>query len=1382
MSRTLTPRASRKATPRATDGHREWLGLVDTDGPFLALPTLKRVYPQGIPTAPAGPIRAVRDVKPTFERAWDDTHAAWVEGQSGPVSSARADPAPALEKYRTARDLWVRTVLRDVLGWGEHVVEGTGAVTLCATTSPDGQERVAPNFALAAAGSVGALVLVVDPVEDMRVVLPGRWAASPIDRMEALLRAPEAPCTVGLVTDGRWWALVSAAEGTMSASGVVDSLTWAEETGVRDAFIELLSVRRLLGGREEDRLPAMFAESVLAAEEVTEALGVQVRQAVELLVAAFSEGAREALRRDGADPLPEEAGSVYDAAVTVMMRIVFLLFAEERGLLPGTALFQQAYGMAGQLDALEQRAREGEEVLEDTSLVWHRLLATSRALAAGANFEDVRLPAYGGSLFDEARFPFLAQVTPQGTLAVTVPDRVMLHALRAVQIAHVKAGTGNRGGHVEARRISFRDIDVEQIGYVYEGLLGYTCARAEETIVGLIGKAGDEPEIPLSVLDGFAERCPDDAAIAKATLDWVKKDQPSLEKKLVSVAALAKAFGAGDAVEDAERALLQVSRDDAALRETLRTWVGAIRRDLRGRPTVFQPGDVYVVETPSRKNAGAHYTPRSLAEEVVVHALQPLVYQPGPYQTSDSAQWRLLPPSRILQLKVADIACGSGAFLVAAARYLAERLVEAWHEEGVRTPAGQLLRRALREVVASCLYGVDINEMAVEMCKLSLWLVSLDPQLPFSFVDHKIRVGNSLLGVTDLRQVRALHIEPAAVPTQQGVFDLAETVGPVEGMELDRVVEEAAEQMRELSQPVMESDPQRSARAKARTLERTTTTTASARRVADSVIAAGLALGGKPGKKLDAAYENLRIAVERDLRTTDPDGAMLDALLERGLTPTATTDYARWECLHWPLVFPEVFGRGGDFTGFDAVIGNPPFLGGKKLTPALGQNVREWYVYVLATGTKGNADLVAYFFLRSMALLNARGTLGLIATNTVAQGDTREVGLDRMVADGFTITRAVQSEQWPSASAALEYAAVWGTRGSVKEGMMFVSNGEEVRQISTLLEAVGRVEGSPVALQENKGLAFQGCVVLGKGFVIPPEEAHEWNAQDPQNAEVLFPYLNGENLNSRPDGSASRWVIDFGERTEQAAARYARPWEHVTAAVRPERMTKDAEKYPRMVHEWWKFWNGRPGLRKAVADLDEVLAIALVSKTVMPLRVSTGQVFSHALGVFATDSFAAQAVLSSSLHQAWAIRNGSGMRNDPRYTPTDVFETFPRPERTPALEAIGRTLDEERREIMLRRQLGLTDLYNLVNSPAVAAGSDRDVDRLREIHRDLDETVTAAYSWDDLQLEHGFHTYRKMTRWTVAPAARIELLDRLLEENHRRAASASQDARLNSRK
>jgi hypothetical protein len=195
-------------------------------------------------------------------------------------------------------------------------------------------------------------------------------------------------------------------------------------------------------------------------------------------------------------------------------------------------------------------------------------------------------------------------------------------------------------------------------------------------------------------------------------------------------------------------------------------------------------------------------------------------------------------------------------------------------------------------------------------------------------------------------------------------------------------------------------------------------------------------------------------------------------------------------------------------------------------------------------------------------------------------------------------------------------------------------------------------------------------------------------------------------------------------------------------------------------------------MRKAIAGMDKVLVLTLHSKVVMPLRVSTDQVFSHALGVFAISSSADQAVLSSSLHSMWAIAFGSTLgHNTTRYTPSDVFETFPRPEPNGRLGEIGETLDKERRMTMLSRDLGLTKLYNLINDPDISDSADRDIARLRQIHAELDEASMDAYGWNDVRLDHGFHTYRQVQRWTVSPAARVEILDRLLEENHRRAAA-----------
>jgi hypothetical protein len=194
-------------------------------------------------------------------------------------------------------------------------------------------------------------------------------------------------------------------------------------------------------------------------------------------------------------------------------------------------------------------------------------------------------------------------------------------------------------------------------------------------------------------------------------------------------------------------------------------------------------------------------------------------------------------------------------------------------------------------------------------------------------------------------------------------------------------------------------------------------------------------------------------------------------------------------------------------------------------------------------------------------------------------------------------------------------------------------------------------------------------------------------------------------------------------------------------------------------------------MRNAIRNLGSVIVITQTSATQIPALVPNNSVFDQKLVVFASSEFAMLAVLTSSVHRVWATCWGSSRTGDPVYTPSDVFETFPQPPATDRLHTIGKTLDAERREIMLRRGLGLTKLYNLINDSEISDAADPEVARLRQIQVELDWAVMAAYSWDDVFLDHGFHTYRQMRRWTVSPAARMEVLDRLLAENHRRAAT-----------
>ncbi|GAB2766547.1 Eco57I restriction-modification methylase domain-containing protein [Amycolatopsis magusensis] len=1292
-----------RSAPTGANLHRRWLELVDTDGPFLAIPVLRRVWPQGMPVPAKDAITALKDAKVAFEKAWEN----W---------DKRRDDAAALEFYRQERDTWADVVLRDVLGWRDSY---TAATQRDEVRSPDHAVTVRATGALVHGDTIGALVLVVDPVDSLRDPLDDGWANTPIDRLEELLRANAVP--IGLVTDGRWWAIVSARKETMVASGIVDAQTWIEEPQTRDAFIELLQRRRLLGGKPEDRLTALFGESVAAAEEITEALGTQVRRAVELLVQALSEAA---LAADGPDPLPTKRADVYEAAVTVMMRVVFLLFAEERNLLPQSSLFTLGYGISEELDALDARAREeGSEALDATHLTWHRLLATSQALYRGASFEDIRLPSYGGSLFDSGRFPFLAARGPQETLAITVSDRVMLEVLRAVQFAELKGQP--------ARRISFRDIDVEQIGYIYEGLLGYSCAEVDEVTVGLIGKEGDEPEIPLTVLEDLAATEPKLDAFVGALLAWVIEHQPAAGKHLKTrKAALAKAYRDNDKVEDAERALRAVTAD-ADLRDRLRPFVGIIRRDLRNRPLVVLPGGVLLAETPSRATAGAHYTPRSLAEEVVLHALEPLVYDPGPRQQVDG--WVLKESWRILDLKVADIACGSGAFLVAAARYLAERLVEAWQREGaaVGTPHEQMTH-AIRTVVATCLYGADINGMAVEMCKLSLWLVSLDPKLPFSFVDDKILHGNSLLGLTDVLQLKYQHIDPD-LPRQM----------PFQP-DVDSTLQRAVTLRRQLATEVNDADPQRSATTKRRQWREYRELVAELAEIGDAVIATGLQHGGKPGKHLNSAYTNLSWAL--NLAHNGADRTMLDGILDAGLTPTVRTDYERWKPLHWILMVPDVMERGG----FDAIVGNPAFLHSKKITTFYGKNYRDYLKEVLAARVTGDADLAAYFLLRQSSLLSSEGEIGIVVTKSISQSHTKTVGLDQVLSSGASLACASEAFDWGPDGASVSVIKMWITKNNMAiQGKSLV--------------------GDPKQPARNLPVrSYVGTYPNGDGFRVSADRAQEWLRQHPELTSRLLPYIRAVDLSQGNPAKPEEYLIDLNGLPE-GEARLAGPlWAHLNANQRPwrEQPTTKASR-----ERWWDFERSANALYGGLRGLERAIAIPRTSNLLMPRWIPTDTRIDMGVVVFPTVEWSIYAQVASSLHYHWVLSYGATTRDDPSYAPRRLSNTFPWV--VTSLHTDAAMQFEVTLEKLCQARGGLRPVMNAFSD---ANHRSSEIDELRALFVELDLEVLSIFDWADVQPTYDFHERNNLTRFTVDSVSRDELLYRLLEENHRRAQAPAETA------
>lgn len=1304
--------------------------LIEVDGPFLTVPVARNALGKILERADQ---RVVNDLRVADEERRGDAS----------LNSA-----------------WIRWVLQQTLEFDDEVLrEGPAIAHLNHLVGQHGV-TLRPTMVAAqpdAASVQPALVISEWPADQSLTAKAAtdQWNASPIARMVELCRGLKVP--LGLVTNGRSWTLVYAPAAGATSTATWDAELWHEERETLDLFIALLGAARFFGVEDAETLPRLLEDSANSKEEVTLTLGRQVRRSVELLVSALSDANRE---RHGELLEDTKPGDVYRGAVTVMMRLVFLLSAEERDLLfLGDDLYDANYAVSTLLDQLEEDP-DVDELFRRFD-AWPRLLATFRLIYGGANHDRLTLPAYGGRLFDPDRFPFLeGRIHGEpfdfggvdDRLLRAINNRVVLEVLRSLQRLHL-------GKFGEVRRLSFRHLDVEQIGTVYEGLLDHSCAIASATTLCLMAKRSSkgniEPEIELSELEAkLAEGRPGLEA-------WLSKEHKFTKSELKKL--------------DLEPSDLQRTRlssacgNDLDLAARVEPFFGLIRTDLRGLPQVFLEDSYVVTESQERSDTGAHYTPKVIAEETVEHTLAPLVYEPGPHNEDDPSNWALRPWSEIADLTVVDPACGSGAMLVAACRYLADRLVEAWDEQNVSSRVGLPLpgaqgtplelpternewtTTAMRLVADRCLYGVDINEMAVEMCKVSLWLATLSKNKPFSFLDHSIRHGDALLGITTLDDLKF------------DGFGGVESVLSYATRSLQPMIAAALDKRLDLL--AMPATDAHDVQEKERLFASAQMDLEAIRTVADAITGLLLSTSGKSSDDQKDRYQELVKTVKSALE--GGDGSVFDLddlqdkamyLLDHGrpaLAPPRTP-------LHWPIAFPEVFLDRRE--KFDATISNPPFLGGQKISGVMGDTYRTYLVGQIANGARGSADMVAYFFLRAGSIATYSG---YIATNTIGQGETSKVGLAQLIDRGSTVFRAISSAVWPG-DASVEVAQVWNTSGNWNT--LARLDGARVDVIDEMLYRRSPSGWRKQKLTANKDQAFQGSILVGTGFAMAAGCAEKLVERDERNAEVLFPYLGGEDLNQSPTLTAPRWVINFHDWPEAKAREYPDCFDIVERDVKPFRQERnhngEFKRRSPMPQKYWLYGENRPKLRKTIGGLDRVLAICLHSKSVMPVFVPAAQVFSHACGVFAYDDDFRFGVLSSGFHFRWAGRYGSTMRNDLRYTASDVFETFPQPDWSQAVEAVGEALDKHRSERMVAADEGITDTYNRVHDPDDGTP---EIVRLRELHTELDLAVRSAYGWDDLELEHGFHPVRGQgIRYTFSPDASVEVLYRLLELNKER--------------
>ena len=671
----------------------------------------------------------------------------------------------------------------------------------------------------------------------------------------------------------------------------------------------------------------------------------------------------------------------------------------------------------------------------------------------------------GGKLFDPERFPFIEGrekgTTRDDATVLPVSDGTILRILDGLMTIEGRS----LGGEKIRERLSYRSLDVESIGSVYETVMGFTAARANETMIAL----RDDKKLPTFI-----------------GLDSLLAQKPSERQKWLKDIAIKLTAKQTKAVNEAT--------DLAGLIAAFGTLV-----DERASPkaTALGIGALYLQPTEERRRSGSHYTPRSLTEPIVRHALEPAFARLG-----DKAS-----PEEVLALKVLDPACGSGAFLVEACRQLGARLEQAWNMHGAEKPVippdEDEALHARRLVAQKCLYGVDRNPMAVDLARLSLWLATLAREHEFTFLDHALKAGDSLVGLKRAG-IAAAH------------WDSSKPGLPLFGT----MIKEAVERAREGREAIRNAGDDVLSAAQAARYARVLDASEPARIVGDAVIAAFFA-GEKPKER-----ESERQKIESWISVIPPKWDDLRRTAQRFRMEHG------WSPFHWEIEFPEVFAR--DNPGFDAIVGNPPFAGKITITAGSGANYLSW-LQVLHQGAHGNADLVSHFFRIAFNLLRSHSAFGLIATNTIGQGDTRESGLVKIIQNGGFIYRAVKRYQWPNAGAAVVVSIVHVSKNYVSPDI--VLNGQIVNRISAYIVA-GDFDLAPSVLAINKNFSFQGSMLLGMGFTFDDAAAAKGDSKsieemnylinlNSKNLERIKPYLGGEEINNSPSHAHHRYAIDF---------------------------------------------------------------------------------------------------------------------------------------------------------------------------------------------------------------------------------------------------------------
>lgn len=697
------------------------------------------------------------------------------------------------------------TVLEDILGLeSQYWIKAGDVDTRWSQRSVTGEVLRPRRLWQSPTGVI--LPLFVDTSVKRIGVASGRRTASRV--VEWLRRADQ---KIALLTNGQQWRLIHAGSD-YDAWCEWDTAFWFQEgqpSPQVDALRILLGVAALSPAGDH-RAPLLIAieASRSGQAELSAVLGENVRLAAELLIRESAASVAQAIETAGITPR-----DVYIAASRLMMRLVIILFAEARDLLPrDNDIYYGSYGIQGLREQLDRRAGgRAQERLRHSFSAWPRLLALFRLICDGSSHEALPIPAYSGSLFAPGDLrhvdPVRRAVVAFESVQDCPSDAAVHRILDLLTRSKIKVRQGNRSTWIDAP-VDFSDLSSEYVGILYQGLLDFELRRAAASEPMIFLNLGDQPALPLARLEAM-----DDQALVLLVERLTKKNRPGVsgeeseeeeeeEEEEGDEEELEEGASEDEEAADANAKEQEIAPDDDMarhFRERALAWAArAVEAgNLTSRPRshsaealaqhsaavqtmaerligrVILPDQWFLVRWGgTRKGAGTFYTRPQLGTPLVRRTLQPLCY--------DEIGGQLIPkkPEVILVLKVGDSAMGSGSLLVGSLRYLTDALYESLYYHGRISAHGdqalcrladghttdtlleetlpvrpdhpefeeRLKARLKRYIVERCIYGVDLDPLAVELAKLSLWIETMDPRLPFEFLDHKLKWGNALVG------------------------------------------------------------------------------------------------------------------------------------------------------------------------------------------------------------------------------------------------------------------------------------------------------------------------------------------------------------------------------------------------------------------------------------------------------------------------------------------------------------------------------------------------------------------------------------------------------------------------------------------------------------